>query len=430
MWCGRWAGIVAVCGAVAIGCPGSLAWADEIGELKAQMAAMESRHREELAQLQARIGALEVSRERAAGPASPVSGDAEKRLTALEEKAKKVPAFERFAQITWSGDFRLRYDSVYNQDRVANRHRGRARLRLGATYPAADRLEFGARLSSGGSTGDTGFATLGDRFGKEDFQLDRYYLRYRPVEAANLVAGKFENPFWVTQAMFDVDHQPEGAAATYTFKELGLVDEASVRTGFFTVSEISGDHDATMLGSQVVLNKQLAKDWGARTGLAHYAFHKLSPVTVVSNSTDAAGNFLSDFKEMDWVSQVTYSGWQWPAAVLFDYGHNFGAANGLGDDFYWVEASLGKIKNPKDWELKYEFGHIQQDAVVADFAGNTTTPETNMSRHSLYASLRVLKNTDVGLIYRLFQQDKKGTTATTDEDTWVERLQVDLTTKF
>lgn len=431
---GRMAPIMAVMGSVMmLGCVPLVAWADTdaIADLKSQMTAMEQRHQEELAQLQARLLALEASRSGLGKEESQAPAGLTDRLGALEQKVSKVPGLERFANITWYGDFRLRlYDGIYNLDSTASRHRARGRLRLGLTYPAAEHLEFGARLSTGGSTGDSGYATLGDRFSKDDFQLDRYYVRYRPIDALDLVAGKFENPFWVTQATWDVDLQPEGAAATYTWKHLGPIDQASVRAGFFTVSELEFDNDATMVGGQVVASKKLAKDWSLQSGLANYTYRKVSPASVVSNATNAQGGFLSDFKEIDSVSELSYTGWTWPLAVLWEYEHNFGAAHDVGDDLYAVEARMGKIKQVRDWELKYSFARIEQDAVLADFAGNETSPETNMTAHGLYATMRVLKNTDLGMSYMMYRRNKVSTAAATDEHPFTNRLRLDVTVKF
>lgn len=404
--------------------------ADELADLKSQMAAMEERHQREIAQMQARLAALETQRQTVAGASQAAPQGLGERVDKLEETAKKIPAFERFAKINWSGDFRLRYDGTFNDDATIPRHRGRARLRLGAKYPVAEQLEFGARLATGGATGDSPYSTLGDRFNKDDFQLDQYYLLYRPVEGSKLLGGKFENPFWVTQATWDIDLQPEGAGGGYTIKGLAGIDEITATSAYFVVSESSGDHDAYLFGNQITLKEKLGEDWTIKTGLANYNYHKLSPLTVNTNATDSSGNYLSGFKILDSVSQVTYEGWRWPVSVLFDYGHNFAAAEGIGDDLYWVETRLGKLKKPLDWELKYEFAYVQQDATVADFAYNTLTPETNVTGHQMYATLRVMKDTDVGLNYLLRQRDKVGTTASTDENQWIGRVQLEVTTKF
>jgi hypothetical protein len=363
------------------------------------------------------------------------AGDAQpqgvtERVAALEQQAKSL---EEFAKIDWSGDFRIRfYDGIFNQqDTTGTRHRARARFRLGATYPVTEQLEFGARLATGGSDGDTANVTLGDLFTKDAFDLDRYYFRYRPREGVEVVGGKFENPFWVTQATWDVDLQPEGVAAAYTVKELGgVLDSATVRSGFYTLSEIAGDGDAFLIGNQVVLSKQLAEKLTLETSLANYITHKPHVLPTVSNAVNRDSTFMSDFKVVDTVTKLSYDGWAKPVSLLFDYGHNLEAASAIGDDYYWVEASVGKIKKPWDWQVRYQSIYIQQDATIAALAGNATTPETNMTRQGLLGSVRVLKNTDLGVNYYVFRQREPGSTATTDEDSWLSRFQMELITNL
>lgn len=207
--------IAAMSGVMLLGSLPLSAWADTdpIADLKAQMEAIEQRHQQELSQLQARLTTLEANRNSVSKDASQAPAGMGDRVAALEEKISKVPGLEKFANITWYGDFRLRaYDGIYNLDNAVARHRTRGRLRLGLTYPAAEHLEFGARLSTGGSTGDSPYATFGNRFNKDDFQLDRYDLRYTPREPLALVAGKFENPFWVTQATWKVPPRSSSAS--------------------------------------------------------------------------------------------------------------------------------------------------------------------------------------------------------------------------
>lgn len=367
--------------------------------------------------------------------ASQLAGDAKpqgvtERVAALEQQTK---ALEEFAKIDWSGDFRIRFlDTTFNQqDTTGTRNRARARFRLGATYPITEQLEFGARLATGGTDGDTANVTLGDLLTKESVDLDRYYFRYQPRKGVELIGGKFENPFWVTQATWDVDLQPEGIAAGYTVKELGgVLDSATFRSGFYTLSEIAGDGDAFLLANQAVLATQLAQDLKLETSLANYATHKPLVLPTVSNAVNRDSTFMSDFKVLDTVTKLTYDGWAKPVSLLFDYGHNLGAASDIGDDYYWIEASVGKIKKPWDWQVRYEFIYIQQDATIAALAGNATTPETNMTRNSLKGSVRLLKNTDLGLNYYVFRQNEPGSTATTDEDSWLTRFQMELVTKF
>ena len=98
-------------GVMILGCMPFFAWADTdaLADLKAQMAAMEQRHQEELTQLQARLTTLEASRANAGKEISQAPAGLPERLAALETKMSKVPALDRFANITWYSDFRLRF---------------------------------------------------------------------------------------------------------------------------------------------------------------------------------------------------------------------------------------------------------------------------------------------------------------------------------
>jgi hypothetical protein len=51
-----------------------------------------------------------------------------------------------------------------------------------------------------------------DNFKRDDVVLSRAYLRYAPVPQLDLRVGKFENPFLVTEMLWDNDLHPNGVA--------------------------------------------------------------------------------------------------------------------------------------------------------------------------------------------------------------------------
>lgn len=173
---------------------------------------------------------------------------------------------------------------------------------------------------------------------------------------------------------------------------------------------------------------QIGSAWKLRLSAAYYTFHRISPIPIRNNATRADGGFASEFRDLDIIIAITYEGWKWPASLLFDYAHNFGAAPGIGDDLYWVEASLGRIDQVGSWQFKYEATRIQQDAVLADFNQDDTFPETRTIRHGLYGTVRVFDRGDLNLTYYLFRAN--GSPTLTDEPRWTSRVRLNLTTQL
>ncbi len=136
--------------------------------------------------------------------------------------------------ITFSGDIRLRYESLYGlQNALATsgspaelgnplttRQRFRLRARLAARGRLGDQFEWGLRLATG-MTPDINSTnqTLTDFFSRKPFTLDQAYITWKPKALPGFQAqgGKFETPWWRTELTWDNDISPEGFNERYAF---------------------------------------------------------------------------------------------------------------------------------------------------------------------------------------------------------------------
>lgn len=103
-----------------------------------------------------------------------------------------------------------------------NRYRARVRARFGVDARINDKVEAGLRFVTGNPSDPVSTnESLTGNFDKFMVGLDRAYIRVRPFGKdsrfadSNIVLGKFDNPFFSTELMFDRDLQFEGAAATF-----------------------------------------------------------------------------------------------------------------------------------------------------------------------------------------------------------------------
>ncbi|WP_155316527.1 putative porin [Desulfosarcina alkanivorans] len=174
-------------------------------------------------------------------------------LDPLMDKAIKSEWAQR---ITLSGDVRLRYQGDYfaegndillNNDSISDpdnpgdddvkynntdRHRFRYRARLGMKAKLLDfretnigKVEAGFRMTTGNeeepvSTNET----MGDYMNRDSFVFDRAYLKWKwhPIDPVwdrmpqvSLVGGRFANPWFSSDLVWDSDLNFEGAAVGY-----------------------------------------------------------------------------------------------------------------------------------------------------------------------------------------------------------------------
>ena len=141
-------------------------------------------------------------------------------------------------RIAFNGDLRLRYQNdtfsdnnaplavLDNPLRNANilnsseeRRRFRLRARLGAEIKVNDWLTGGMQFTTGLlNTPLTPNQTEGILQGKFVFGLDRAFLKAKPTDWAMIEGGRFANPFFHTDLMWDPDLAFDGVAATFNPK--------------------------------------------------------------------------------------------------------------------------------------------------------------------------------------------------------------------
>lgn len=99
---------------------------------------------------------------------------------------------------------------------LENRNRFRLRARLGVKAQITDWISADVRLATGADNGPVSTnQTLGaDGTGKYQLWLDRASIRLTPVKDVAIDLGRFANPFWSSDLMFDNDMNFDGVAVS------------------------------------------------------------------------------------------------------------------------------------------------------------------------------------------------------------------------
>ncbi|WP_279360751.1 putative porin [Xanthomonas sacchari] len=169
-----------------------------------------------------------------------------------------------------------------------NRSRMRLRARLGVSAQIADWVQADLRLATGSdrspvSTNQT--LGSGGNLSKYSLWLDRAALQLTPLEALSLSFGRFANPFWSSELVFDSDLNFDGVAARY---DLAASDPDATfapwaSAGLFPVYNTDFDFGSTstsktrsrdkwMYGVQVGANWRFADATALRVGLGYFEY--------------------------------------------------------------------------------------------------------------------------------------------------------------
>ena len=354
-------------------------------------------------------------------------------------------------QLKLYGDFLLRHESNVELDDRPDLHRERIRLRLGADYELSDEIVVGARLRTGNPTDqNSSFQTLGNALESFTLSLDRAFVRYRPAMAPGfqLTAGKFAHPFWKNPIfgalVWDGDVQPEGAVVEYSLSDLdqGVLQKLDVRIGEYVLLESSDKDEASVFVAQVATHCRLADGLNGSLAVGFYRYANLVPdgdtyfLGVDENKGNSTvgtppSDFRAEFRIVDAIGALTYSGWRRPLTVSGQYIFNDGA-DGIDDTGFAVGVAVGQAKVKGSWRAYYQYQEIEQDAVFSPFAQDDFLLRTNHRSHVAGCTYKFAEKAAVNLWALVSARDKiePGALPTADSDASQWRIRADINIKF
>jgi hypothetical protein len=318
---------------------------------------------------------------------------------AQSQPPRSRPWYER---ITFSGDFRGRYEGFFQEDRD-NRHRERFRLRVGLTTDIADDLRFGLRLASG-DIDDlvSSNQSLTDLLRRKAINLDLVYLTYTPAGAKGLRigGGKYAYPVTRTQMVWDDDLNWEGtfgeysgrAGARVTYKivgvqspirEVGSGQDSFLFAGYGQVGVTAGRHTIEVSIADYSFTEEDQIALGVDEGLISTSLTN----AVVRNAAGRITGFANDFNLVDVIARATLATAkpQYPVTLLVDWVTNTQAT---GDDGtgVWAVVGYGEASEPGTFAAEYTFSRIEREAVLSTF-NFSDIPATNVRMHMVNFSV-------------------------------------------
>ncbi|HEY3300736.1 MAG TPA: putative porin [Methylophilaceae bacterium] len=340
------------------------------------------------------------------------------------------------SHIEWEGDMRLRYESdrfsntnpppvFFNTDPLRNsniknttedRDRLRLRARLGANIKVNEWLSGGIRMTTGSvddpvSPNQTESAATG----KYTFSLDRAFLKASIYPWLSVSGGRFANPFYSTDLVWDPDLAFDGVAASFTPKVNNRMSVFGT-LGAFPIEEVNTSNtnlaqNKWLFGGQGGINWKMYDKATVKIGLAYYDFEDVEGVSngSTNNATfyDAtvpafrqkgnntfninSGNNLansspkfglaSQFKELNLTGQIDLSNFE-PVHVILtgDYVNNIGfdqqeMLRRTGNLYekenqgYQVRLAVGMPNTYKknDWQVWGAYKRLEADSVLDGF---------------------------------------------------------------
>jgi hypothetical protein len=310
------------------------------------------------------------------------------------------------------GDFRGRFDDL-SADSAGNpatklsaqdRARLRYRLRAGLLVNMKDDLQVGFRLGSGDATGVgtqssagsplSNNTTMQDNGTKKMIYIDAAYGKWTPINdgvwmlAATI--GKMDQPFQVSQMVFDSDYTPEGGALQGSYK-INDHHSLAVNGAAFVLDEIAATgRDPFMYGGQAIWNANWTPHIGSSLGIGAFDIVNKQalglsgganppninaggvPNINQGNTRNSSGNLAYNFNPIIVSGSVTYTldsfplyKGAFPIKLAGEFMDNPGADPAKGsanNQGFWGGIQLGKSGKKGAWDIFYRYQYLEADA--------------------------------------------------------------------
>ena len=164
---------------------------------------------------------------------------------ATQTPAGKINLNSSITELKLYGDLRLRYQYDNKDDQRpradstpaggnrndSQRSRYRFRLRLNADFKLGDSFFGGVELASAQAS-DSGNQTFQDGFSDYSIFISKAYLGWNVTDYATVLAGKFGNPFYTTDLVWDNDINPTGLVQSIAFHKMHFGGGATAAAGY------------------------------------------------------------------------------------------------------------------------------------------------------------------------------------------------------
>jgi hypothetical protein len=304
--------------------------------------------------------------------------------------------------LKFTGDFRGRFEeNNAENDLYSDRNRFRYRVRLAVIASLVDNFEVALRVASGnpqtnpggtlvGGAPITANTDLNSLESRKFLWVDAAYAKWSPIKTDDWtvtgVIGKMDNPFSLSNMIWDYDINPEGGAIQVAYK---VNDQHALKANgaFYVLDEINTgaaakaggptvapSHDPYVYGAQALWESKWNKKLETSLGVAAFDIARrdalsaqFQPFYNSGNSRNTNGFLLYNFNPIIGTASVTYkldslpcySG-PFPIKVAGEYLRNPGApSNNTG---YRAGVTIGKAGRKRTWEINYRYQRLEADA--------------------------------------------------------------------
>jgi len=355
--------------------------------------------------------------------------------TKLDENLTSLsPEKNMLKRVHFKGDLRLRYESIEREDKD-NTYRNRYRLRLGAKVDLIEKLQLEVGMRSGFANPTSGNQTFHtDKALKEYFfqslRFNVLGLSYKSNHATYKVGRQAYMMYRPIKSQLVWDNDVSMNGLNYQYKDATKSITLGINQPSLEEASVS-ENTVNLFLAQYVHTSQL--DTGKlNIGAGLYYYDGLKGNTTLfgksKGNTLVNGHYANDYHIVQGFGEVQLKEifgqpLKFAASLAYNFGadnHNFG---------YDVAMQIGKAKSIGEWQVKYSYTDLQEDAVFAAYSDSDNFGGgTGAKGHALRGKYKMAKN--LYLAGNFFFNTLYASKSKTGVEAKYDRVQLDVIVKF
>jgi len=354
-----------------------------------------------------------------------------KPTTEAPVQAKESSIFDR---VHLKNDLRLRYESIERDDKE-NKYRNRYRLRLGAKIDLIDNLQLEVGMRSGFANPTSGNQTFHDDEPLKDYFLQslRFNILGLAYKSDNSIVKIGRQPYMMyrpikSQLVWDNDVSMNGV--NYQYKDNTKIITLGVNQP--SLEESAQSRDNVNLYVAQYVQKATLESVKLNVGAGIYYYDGLKGNTTLfgksKGNTLANSVYADDYHIVEGFGELQLKDvFGKPLKFAASVAYNFGADdNNFGYD---LGVQLGKAKRIGDWQVKYSYTDIEENAVLGAYSDSDNFGGGTAAKgHAIRTKYKMGKN--LYIAGNFFFNTLYASKSKTDVEADYERVQLDVIVKF
>jgi len=242
-----------------------------------------------------------------------------------------------------------------------------------------------------------------DNFKRDAIVLSKAFVKFAPSPRLEILGGKFENPFLVSELLWDRDLRPNGGTVSVSYESANGSFLLTGRAGDFYATHYLHDRTNVIAVQGMFQATAGISRWTVALSYYDHDTNELDPALLRGNTRTVA-LLLNDYNLLDLIGRFRLN-LKIPVTAQIDFVTNRSAdvftpgLAGNGDQGYLLEFFIGQLQSRGNFRIAYGRHRVESDAVLAAYNTDDWWFPTRGEGYRITGAVMLLQSMSIHVSY-------------------------------